>query len=86
MILTIVCQMTGYIKLQHINRQCRRMTTPMNANSTYAYNVFSLYVAGYVDDNIAGFDNASRPALNLTSGVRINGSGTPNAPFTLSLE
>ena len=56
------------------------------AYSTFAHRVFYLYDSGRVNGINAYNALASRPALNLESLVRINGDGTPNAPYTLSLE
>ena len=61
-------------------------TMSPDANSARASDVFYVNDPGSVYHSNARNANASRPALNLTSSVRINGSGTPNVPFTLSLE
>ena len=54
------------------------------ASSDYALAVFSVW--SRVEYSNVYYASGIRPSLNLTSGVRINGSGTPNAPYTLSLE
>ena len=60
-------------------------TMSPNANSSYARNVFGVLSDGYVFAGNANGVCVVRPALFLISGVKINGDGTPNAPFTLSL-
>ena len=60
-------------------------TMSPRAYSTYAYYVFYVRSTGNVYSTGAITANGVRPSLNLTSGVRINGDGTPNAPYTLSL-
>ena len=55
-----------------------------NADSGSANIVFDVWA--YVYASGAFYDRGVRPSLNLTSGVRISGDGTPNAPYTLSLE
>ena len=61
-------------------------TMSPRAASTAANLVFEVYRAGSFGSGNANIAEASCPALNLTSGVRINGDGTPNTPYTLSLE
>ena len=57
-----------------------------HADSTYARDVFYVDNTGHVYSPTVGYAYASRPALNLISGVKVSsGNGSSNNPYVLSL-
>ena len=59
-------------------------TISPSANSSRAYRAFYVYSTGYVSDSLASYHNGVRPAVYLSSNVKISsGIGSRSDPFVL---